>query len=98
MATVTHVFTVDYVAQMLGEHPDLIQAIISNDDNLPYGAIIAVCTGQEDAIDALTPDGIEELASMIKSARLTPERWQQFLDNFVADPEIIENVKSFKPR
>ena len=30
MATVTHVFTVDYVAQMLGEHPDLIQAIISN--------------------------------------------------------------------
>lgn len=98
MATVTHVFTVDYVAQMLGEHPDLIQAIISNDDNLPYGAIIAVCTGQEDAIDALTPDGLDELASMIKSARLTPERWQQFLDNFVADPEIIENVKSFKPR
>jgi hypothetical protein len=98
MATVTHVFTVDYVARILGEHPDLIQAVISNDDNLSYGAIIAVCTGQEDAIDALTPDGVDELANMIKSARLTPERWQQFLDDFVADPEIIENVKSRKPR
>ena len=98
MASVTHVFTVDYVAQMLGEHPNLIQAIISNDDNLPYGTIIAVCTGQEDAIDALTPDGLDELASMIKCARLTPERWQQFLDDFVADPEIIKSVKPFKLR
>jgi ABC-type sugar transport system substrate-binding protein len=98
MATVTHVFTVDYVAQMLGEHPDLIQAIISNDDNLAYGAIIAVCTEQEEAIDALTPDGVDELASMLKSARLTPESWQQFLDDFVADPEIIESVKPLNPR
>ena len=98
MATVTHVFTVDYVARILGEHPDLIQAIISNDDNLAYGAIIAVCNGEEDAIDALTPDGLDELASMLKSARLTPERWQQFLDDFVEDPEIIENVKPLNPR
>ena len=98
MATVTHVFTLDYVAQRLGQHPDLIQAIISNDDNLPYGAIIAVCTGQEDAIDALTPDGVDELASMLKTARLTPQSWQQFLDDFVADPEIIENVKTLTPR
>jgi hypothetical protein len=98
MATVTHVFTVDYVAQMLGEHPDLIQAIISNDDNLSYGAIIAVCTGQEDAINALTPDGLDELSDMIKYARLTPERWQQFLNDFVADPEIIESVKPLNPR
>lgn len=98
MAAVTYVFTVDYVAQMLGEHPDLIHAIISNDDNLAYGAIIAVCTGQEEAIDALTPDGVDELASMLKDARLTPETWQQFLDDFVADPEIIESVKPLKPR
>lgn len=98
MATVTHVFTADYVARILGEHPDLIQAIISNDDNLAYGAIIAVCNGEEDAIDALTPDGLDELASMLKSARLTPERWQQFLDDFVEDPEIIESVKPLNPR
>lgn len=94
MATVTHVFTVDYVARMLGEHPDLIQAIISNDDNLSYGAIISVCNGEEGAIDALTPDGVDELASMLKDARRTPESWQQFLEDFVADPELIENVKT----
>lgn len=98
MATVTHVFTVDYVAHMLGEHPDLIQAIISNDDNLSYGAIISVCSGEKDAIDALTPDGVDELASMLKDARRTPESWQQFLEDFVADPELIENVKTLIPR
>lgn len=98
MATVTHVFTVDHVAQILDENPDLIRAIISNDDNLSYGAIIAVCTGQEEAIDALTPDGVDELASMLKYARLTPESWQHFLDDFVADPETFENVKPLNTR
>ncbi len=98
MATVTHVFTVDHVAQILDENPDLIRAIISNDDNLPHSAIIAVCTGQEEAIDALTPDGVDELASMLKYARLTPESWQHFLDDFVADPETFENVKPLKTR
>ena len=49
MPTVTSVFTVDYVAQILDEHPDLIHAIISNEDNpflsppLP-GAIVYVIT------------------------------------------------------
>ena len=35
---------------------------------------------------------------MLKTARLTPQSWQQFLDDFVADPEIIENVKTLTPR
>jgi hypothetical protein len=35
---------------------------------------------------------------MIKYARLTPERWQQFLNDFVADLEIIESVKPLNPR
>ena len=42
MATVTHVFTIDYVAKMLGEDPELLEAIVSNDDNLTYGDIISV--------------------------------------------------------
>jgi hypothetical protein len=34
MPTVSHVFMLDYVADILGEHPELIDAIVSNDDNL----------------------------------------------------------------
>ena len=34
MATVTHVCTLDHVAKMLGEDPELLEAIVSNDDNL----------------------------------------------------------------
>jgi len=41
MATVTHVCTLDYVAKMLGEDPELLEAIVYNDDNLSYGAIIS---------------------------------------------------------
>ena len=44
MATVTQVSTLDYVAKMLGEDPELLEAIVWNDDNLSYGAIISVYT------------------------------------------------------
>ena len=98
MPTVTSVFTVDYVAQILDEHPDLIHAIISNEDNLTYGAIITVRTGPEEGMDALTDDGIDELASMLADARQTHDQWMEFLTDFVADPEIIETVKNLKTR
>ena len=34
MAPITYVFTIDHVAKKLGEDPELLQAIVSNDDNL----------------------------------------------------------------
>ena len=36
MAAVTHACTIDYVAKMLGEDVELLEAIISNDDNLTH--------------------------------------------------------------
>jgi hypothetical protein len=98
MATVTCVFTVDYVAQILDEHPDLIQAVICNDDNLSYGAIVAVRTGPEGGVDALTSEGISELAGILRNARTTPESWVEFLEDFVGDPETIETVTSLNLR
>lgn len=44
MATVTHVFSIDYVANLLDEDRELLLAIISNDDNLSYGSIISIYT------------------------------------------------------
>ena len=49
MATVTHVYTIEYAAKLLGEDPELLDAIIFNDDNLTYGTIIFVCTGTDES-------------------------------------------------
>ena len=98
MATVTHVCTIDYVAKMLGEDPELLEAIVSNDDNLTYGDIISVYTSSEEAIAALTDRGIEELRDTLSAARITPETWHEFLDDFVHDPDLVARIKAQSPR
>lgn len=98
MATLTHVCTLDYVARMLGEAPELLEAIVYNDDNLSYGAIISVYTGQDDTVTALTDDGIDELKDMLRDARITTETWHAFLDDFVDDQKINTRIKALSPR
>jgi hypothetical protein len=98
MATITHACTLDYVAKMLGEAPQLLEAIVYNDDNLSYGAIISVYIGPDDTITALTDDGIDELKDMLRDARITPETWHDFLDDFVDDAELIARIKAQSPR
>lgn len=98
MATVTHVCTIDYVAKMLDEDPELLEAIVYNDDNLSYGSIISVYTGPEDTITALTDDGIDELKEMLRDARITTETWHAFLDDFVDDAELVVRIKAQSPR
>ena len=89
MATVRFVFTIDYVAEILEEDVDLLREIISNDDNLTYGNIISVVTADDESTPALTDDGIDELRQMLTEARRSPEKWQEFLDCFVLDEEIV---------
>ncbi|WNO53780.1 hypothetical protein [Stakelama saccharophila] len=98
MAAITHVRSLDYVAGMLGEDAELLQAIVWNDDNLTYGAIISVYTGPDEAITALTDDGVEELSDMLREARRTTETWHDFLDDFVDDPELAARFKAQTPR
>jgi hypothetical protein len=98
MATVTHVCTLDYVAKMLDEDPELLEAIVYNDDNLSYGSIISVYSGPEDTITALTDDGIDELKEMLRDARITTETWHAFLDDFVDDAELVVRIKAQSPR
>ena len=93
MATVTHVSTIDHVAKMLGEDPALLEAIVYNDDNLTYGNIISVYTGTDEAITALTDDGICEIKDMLAAARGSTIEWHDFLRDFVANPNIIARVK-----
>ena len=98
MATVTHVFSIDYVANLLDEDPELLQAIVSNDDNLSYGSIISVYTGPDEAITSLTRDGMEELEQMLDDARRSTEEWNDFLEAFVDDEKLITRIKAKSPR
>lgn len=98
MATVTHVCTIAHVAEMLGEDQDLLEAIVCNDDNLTYGNIVSVYTGQEQSMTALTDDGIQELGDMIREARLTTQTWHDFLDDFVDNSGLVARIKEKSPR
>ena len=98
MAAVTHVCTIGYVAKMLGEDVELLEAIIANDDNLTYANIISVYLGPDDTISALTNEGVEELTEMIRTARITTKTWHTFLDDFVDDADIVSRIKAQSPR
>ena len=98
MATVRFVFTLDYVAEMLNEDADLLYVIIRNDDNLSDGNIITVVTGEDQTTSALTDDGIDELRQMLADARQSAAKWQEFLECFVDDEEIVAHVKTYSPR
>ena len=93
MAATTYVCSIAHVASRLGEDPGLLEAIVSNDDNLSYGNIVSVHIGPDDYITALTDDGIDELRDMLASARVSVEEWHSFLDDFVDEPDIIARVK-----
>ena len=98
MSAVTHVCTIDYVAKMLDEDVELLEAIVYNNDNLTYGSIISVYVGPDETITALTDDGIEELTDLIKAARLTTKTWYVFLDDFVDDTDLVLRIKAKSPR
>jgi hypothetical protein len=94
MATVTYVRTIKFVAEVLEEDLELLQAIVSNDDNLSYGNIVTVYTGDDESITALTDDGMEELEQMLSHARRSPDGWNDFLDSFVDDEQLVARIKA----
>jgi len=98
MPTVRWVYALEYVATLLGEDLEMLEAIVSNDDNLTYGSIVSVCTGPDESSTSLTDDGVDELNRMITCARRSPAEWDEFLETFVGDQEIINRVKAQNPR
>jgi len=59
--------------------------------------IISVYTGPDETITALTDDGIEELTDMLGDARITTESWNQFINDFVYDAELVARIKAQSP-
>ncbi|MER8836561.1 hypothetical protein [Mesorhizobium sp. M0909] len=74
-----------------GEDPELLQAIVTIDDNLSSAV-------SDEAIIALTDDGIDELKQMLAHARRSTDEWNDFLDSFVDDDELIARIKAKSPR
>ena len=98
MATTTCVCMLSHVANLLGEDLDLLEAIVSNDDNLTYGAIVRVQVACDTYQAALSNNGIGELRDMLRAARISTEEWQGFLEDSVRDPDIIARFKDMPRR
>jgi hypothetical protein len=98
MPKVTQLYALERVAQTLGEDLEMLEAIVSNDDNLSYGNIISVDTTTKENTKLISAHGIEELRDMLTDARRSPEHWRNFLEDFVNDPDVIARVKENGPR
>jgi len=98
MPQVTQLCALERVAQMLGEDLEMLEAIVSNDDNLSYGNIVSVDTATEENAKFITAHGIEELRDMLTRARRSSEDWRNFLEDFVNDPDVSARVKENGPR
>ncbi|SOC05733.1 hypothetical protein [Rhodobacter maris] len=94
MAAITHVCTIDYVANMLGAAPELLEEIVCNGDNPSCGTIIRVDIEPDDTITAPTDDGIDERKDMLRGARINTKTWHAFLDDFVNDAERVARIKA----
>lgn len=93
MAATNYACSIAHVASRLGEDPELLEAIVSNDDNLTYANIVSAQTGHDDYITALTDNGIEEIRERLAFAPASIEERHSFLDDFVADSDVIARVK-----
>jgi len=98
MGRTTSVCTITHVAKMLGENLELLEEISSNDDNLDYGDIVTIWTGEDETITSFTDDGIDSLRAFIADVRTWPGGIQQFLVDTLCEPDVIERIMADEPK
>jgi hypothetical protein len=98
MARPTHVYTIDYVATLIGENVELIRQIASNSDNIDYGEIIHAHDGSEERITTFTDRGIESLQEFLADIRTWDGGVRQFLIDEQCDPERIKRIVADQPK
>jgi hypothetical protein len=67
LADISHVFTITYVAEMLGEDEDWLHEL--SIDMFPEDGRLYVERGKDDAVTAFTEDGSENLKQIIADMR-----------------------------
>jgi len=86
------IFTIDIVAKKISEAVELVEIIISNDDNVGYGEIINVDDGSEYGTKALTDHGIENLQELLADIRTWEGGIHQFLIDEQCEPDVIKRI------
>ena len=97
MARPTHVYTIEYVATLIGENLELLQEVASNSDNIDYGEMIHADDGTEEGITTFTDRGIESLKEFLAEVRTWDGGVREFLVDCQCDPEMIERVMADEP-
>ena len=67
MAAISSVFTITYVAELLGEDEDWLHELTI--DMFPEDGCLHVYSGKDEAVTAFTEDGIENLKQIIADMR-----------------------------
>ena len=98
MAQTTHVYTIQFVAKMIGENLELIEEIASNPANINDGEMIHVRNGTEEGITTFTDRGIESLQEFLADVRTREGGIRQFLSDERCDPELIERIMADEPK
>lgn len=98
MGRTTSVYTITHVATMLGEDVKLLEEIACNDDNLDYGDIVTIWTGDDETITSFTDGGIDTLRAFITDVRTWPGGIRQFLADSLCEPDVIERIMADEPK
>ena len=98
MARPTHVYTIEYVATLIGENLELLEEIASNSDNIDYGEMIHVYDGTDEGSTTFTDCGIESLQEFLADVRSWEGGVRQFLLDEQCDPEKIERIMADEPK
>ena len=91
-----HIFTIDVVAKKISEAVELVEIIVSNDDNIGYGEITHIDDGSEYGIKALTDLGIENLQDLLADIRSWKGGIHQFLVDQQCDPDVINRIMAIE--
>ena len=98
MARPTHVYTIGYVATLIGENLELLREIARNSDNIDHGEMLHAHDGTEEGITTFTDRGIESLNGFLADVRTWEGGVRQFLMDSKCDPEMIERIMADEPK
>ncbi len=98
MARPTHVYTIDYVASLIGENIELIQQVASNSDNIDYGEMIHAHDGTDEGLTTFTERGIESLQEFLADIRTWDGGIRQFLIDQQCDQGKIDRIMADEPK
>ncbi len=97
MARTTHVYSIEHVAKMIGESPEMIKVVSWNSDNIDYGEMIHVHDGAEEGITTFTDRGIESLQAFLADIRTWEGGIRRFLIDQQCEPDMIERIMANEP-